>query len=471
MGESALIDKESGRIFWEGGSTSTIHASIAPFLGDLGLRHLKGTALSVLLLFAALSFLATYIRERITGWEPTGCPMIVLLTLIKLTIVKIPKFNNWLLMTTILCYLLEASTCNTRRYLTNAISSPDGVEEYIERLRNENPIVTWKVRCFHYERRWLAFLVAPQLLFRNPDMSGDADGNGDRTLGVTPSGLLTKKVVTHHAEATYTFNQCHDNTIAGVWKRAELSNSILAPFTKISLRKLLVLPNQKARLDYFQQQATFVTAQGQADEFAEFSTNIQVKGFKPRLLAVRSIDGIPSAKLFRHSLFWIFTCLGMSVPFRIWFARHCDMLRVTVAKETSPDKVSSTTPKSNSGWFKWNTAVDATSDEMPPSETFRRMMQELSLYGTDDKDTNEIVEVITAASALAAAAATNETTLPSTLTSLEAGEGGGGEGWNNSTICFIEKDVSGVLNETMSSVPMTENQDVATNVTTVPTVD
>ena len=53
MGESALIDKESGRIFWEGGSTSTIHASIAPFLGDLGLRHLKGTALSVLLLFAA----------------------------------------------------------------------------------------------------------------------------------------------------------------------------------------------------------------------------------------------------------------------------------------------------------------------------------------------------------------------------------------------------------------------------------
>lgn len=466
MGESALIDKESGRIFWEGGSTSTIHASIAPFLGDLGLRHLKGTALSVLLLFAALSLLARYLRGRIAGCEPTGWPMIVLLAVIRLTILKVPKFDNWFLMTTLVCYLLEASTCNTRRYLTNAISSPDGVEEYIERLRNENPIVTWKVRCFHYERRWLAFLLAPQLLFRNSDMSGDQDG--DRSLGVAPSGLLTKKVVTHHAEATYKFNQCHDNTIAGVWKRAELSNSMLAPFTKISLRKLLVLPNQKARLDYFQQQATFVTAQGQADEFAEFSTNIQVKGFKPRLLAVRSKEGSSSAKLFRPYLFWIFTCLGMSVPFRIWFARHCDMLRVTVAKETSPDKVSPSTSKSSSGWFKWSTSVDTSNDEVSPSKTFRRMMQELSLYGIDDNQTNEMVEVITAASALvAAAAACNETVVDSTMESLEAG---GGE-WNKSAICSIENDMAGVLNETTLSVPMTENQDVATNVTTVPTID
>ena len=158
----------------------------------------------------------------------------------------------------------------------------------------------------------------------------------------------------------------------------------------------------------------------------------------------------------------------MSVPFRIWFARHCDMLRVTVAKETSPDKVSPSTSKSSSGWFKWSTSVDTSNDEVSPSKTFRRMMQELSLYGIDDNQTNEMVEVITAASALvAAAAACNETVVDSTMESLEAG---GGE-WNKSAICSIENDMAGVLNETTLSVPMTENQDVATNVTTVPTID
>ena len=404
MGESALIDKETGRIFWEGGSTSTVHASIAPFLGDLGLRHLKGTAISALLLLCVLSLVARYLRGRISGWGPTSWPLIAFHILAKLTILRVPHFDNWFLIATIAAYLLEASTCNTRRYLTNAISSPEGVEQYIESLRTENAVVTWKVRCFHYERRWLAYILAPQLIFGNPDMDTDFSETN-----VAPSGLLTKKVITHNAEANYTFHHCEDNTIAGVWKRAETSKSSLAPFTKIILTKLLVLPNTKARLDYFEQQAKFVTSQGQEDEYAEFSTNIQVNGFKPRMLAVRTMEGIPSTKLFRLHLFWIFTCLGMSVPFRVWFARHCDVLRVTVVKETSSEKAAPSSTKSSS-WFKWNTGATPTTTPATTTTTaassslsrsFRTLMEELSLYGKSNVEAMEMLEDIRAASALA----------------------------------------------------------------------
>ena len=379
MGESALIDKETGRIFWEGGSTSTIHASIAPLLGDLGIRHFKGTALSIVLWLSVVSLVARCIRGRLAGWEPTAWPVIAAIAFMRVTIVKVPTFSNWFMLGTFAFYLLEAWTCNTRRYLTNAISSPQGVEEYIERLRTETPSVTWKVRCFHYEHRWwLAFLLAPQLLFRNTESISDLSIDG-----VAPSGLLTKKVVTHCAQTNYSYTNCHDSTIAGLWKRAELSTSLQAPFTKISLSKLLVLPNSKARIDYFQQQANFVTTQGQADEYTEFSTNIQVPGFKSHLLAVRATG----EKLFRLHMFWVFTCFGLSVPFRVWFARHCDVLRVTVVKETSTlPSSSSSFGKSSKSWFKMWNAGDSTDTLLAPDETFRKMMQDLSLYGTSQSE-------------------------------------------------------------------------------------
>ena len=70
------------------------------------------------------------------------------------------------------------------------------------------------------------------------------------------------------------FSSCEDKTIAGVWRRAEATAANPAPFSKIVLSKLLILPNTKAREDYFKQQSSFVTREGR-DEYTEFSTSIQ----------------------------------------------------------------------------------------------------------------------------------------------------------------------------------------------------
>ena len=48
-------------------------------------------------------------------------------------------------------------------------------------------------------------------------------------------------------------------------------------FSKISIYKLLLFANAKTRADYFSQQSTFVSEEGQKDTFAELSTKIEGK--------------------------------------------------------------------------------------------------------------------------------------------------------------------------------------------------
>jgi hypothetical protein len=213
MGESALIDKETGRIYWEGGS-STVSASMSPVINVVGIRHLKATTLSLLLLISLFSILARHWRRRIEFWAAVGFkqqtwPLAMFYIVATWIVYRIPNFENWFITTLVALYLTEAYTCNTRRYLANAISSPDGVEEYIEYLRQQEPTVTWKVRCFHYKRRWFAAIFLPQIwkkIFRRRN-EVDEDEDANLISSLSSPSLTTKKVVTHRAEANYVYNR------------------------------------------------------------------------------------------------------------------------------------------------------------------------------------------------------------------------------------------------------------------------
>jgi hypothetical protein len=138
-----------------------------------------------------------------------------------------------------------------------------------------------------------------------------------------------------------------------------------------------VLNDRKTREDYFRQQSSFVTEHGRGDEFTEFSTDISVPFYRPRMLAVRSIEGISSPKMFRLHVFWFFTFCGLTVPYRIWFKRHCDSLRVTVVKETSVN------PPSSSYWdlaSRWMPSRATIQPHVRNDSTFRSYMKDRSLY-------------------------------------------------------------------------------------------
>lgn len=298
MAESALIDKESGRVYWEGGSSSTLSASLIPKVGELGLSHLKCTVLTSLLLLAVVSFVAHWIRQRLDSSTalkgeqtlsaaPQPLYKTIPLVLLQWTLLKTPKFNATFVLSVFFLYLLEAHTSSTRRFLANSITSPGEVEEYIENLRGEGPVVTWKVRCFHYEKPyWLSPIRTFQKLRKNfvAKLQKSTPENSDQPESsdyVVPreidniSGPLKRKVVSHQATSNYTFNSFVDDTMAGVWKRQISTSSKPAPFMKIVLSKILVLANSDARDDYFKQQSRFVTSEGMRDTFAEYTTNIE----------------------------------------------------------------------------------------------------------------------------------------------------------------------------------------------------
>jgi len=122
--------------------------------------------------------------------------------------------------------------------------------------------------------------------------------------------------------------QLHLNTI---------TNSI--PFVKITLTQLLLFANRDSFQEYSEQQRQFLASQRWRDSYMDHKTHVALKSFQPKILAVRGDYGdescggslIPSFAKVRY--FWLFTMLGLTVPYRRWFAKHCDVAEVTLTKE------------------------------------------------------------------------------------------------------------------------------------------
>lgn len=348
MAESAIIDKETGRIFWEGGST-TVSQSIAPKIKLIDVPHLRATILSLVLLYWGTEVLAGKLRG-ILPLRTNRFEYKYLLSFSR-TLLGLPKLPRWVFVSALVLYLIESWTCSTRQYLSNAV---ENVEEYLESLRQASPTVQWKIRSFHYQNR-----------IRNPFVNA--------THVPVPS-LATQKKVSHTASQVYQYKSCQDQTTAGVWRR-QLWNTVPL-FTKLILTKSIVLKDAKASNDFLKQQQRFLTTH-HGDDYAEFNTQISIDGFQPRVLAVRR----------RHcmlNLFWIFTLLGLTVPYRRWLNDRSDQVRVYLVKETSADKA---------GWF---------SNSKAP-ELYPNLLNETQRQEWYDKDHNddEEEEQLLAASLLA----------------------------------------------------------------------
>jgi len=109
-------------------------------------------------------------------------------------------------------------------------------------------------------------------------------------------------------------------------------------------------------------------------------------------------------KVFSVRYFWLFTMLGLTVPYRIRFGKHCDELRVAVVKEVTvevkPEYGSSSLSKSS--WFSsprsWLWGPDTRQDVAHDRrEKFKERMQEISLYrGAKEKSPPEPLMIIDA---------------------------------------------------------------------------
>lgn len=90
------------------------------------------------------------------------------------------------------------------------------------------------------------------------------------------------------------------------------------------------------------------------------------------MLAVRTIIGAPGTGLAKKEMFWFFTLIGLTVPYRIWFSRHCDEICVTMVKETTAAGVFPRKPLLPKLW-------SSRKDEME-EDSFIRNMKDFNFY-------------------------------------------------------------------------------------------
>lgn len=403
LGESAILDKETNRVFWQGGKQSLYRSIVGhSYLSEKeGIaRHIRATLLSCILWISCIRFLSQWLLKQTPivsrvldskgAWTSKRARdlstkiFLMFLRFILIVVSFLPKFHSGFVIIAILLYFIESYTCSTRIFLDNALNIPDQVEEHMEGLRKQQPIVKWEIRCFHYERkRWLSVLLLLNVWEWFSHHLGVGNGGELQPEKYSTPSIMRKKVVTHTSTERYKFESWEDQTVAGIWKQSQ-GTSLTAQFTKISLSKVVLFSDAKAKTDYFDQQSKFVNRWSKIDELAEFSTNIEVHGFRPKLLAIQ-----PSLGLGRHMHqfhihhFWLFTILGLTVPFRILFARHCDELRVAVVKETSSEdnKEESSFSILKPSWMtkQWfGPSISQTLEEQ--GESFRSRMEEMSLY-------------------------------------------------------------------------------------------
>lgn len=215
MGESALIDREMGRVFWEGGSSTTLVESILTAnLDRFGAEHAQAALLTAFVTVVFLGVLAGWLRQILivpssseTSSRLAKFSHVVLAN----TLFRMPRLENkWLVAVTIALYVLESYNCSTRRFLANSIDSPTEVEAYIEHLRSQEPVVTWVVRCFHHRKRRIFTLTEViQSLFRkgkSQTFTNDIPAVPS-SKKCAPSFPFTKKVVTHEATTNYRYQR------------------------------------------------------------------------------------------------------------------------------------------------------------------------------------------------------------------------------------------------------------------------
>jgi hypothetical protein len=119
MGESALIDREHGRVLWESGKSTVgrLSASVAPKLDELGVSHVKSKVLTSILVIGLAGVIVRWLQSKLQGTQAADKLLRVrfvgslLVVSAKLTVLRIPTFHPWIFISVWILYMLESYTC------------------------------------------------------------------------------------------------------------------------------------------------------------------------------------------------------------------------------------------------------------------------------------------------------------------------------------------------------------------------
>ena len=241
-------------------------------------------------------------RATVTHIKATVLTILVVGTLFNALIFE-PSRNAWTLFSVVLgFYYLEAYFCSTRRYISN-MSEPSKVMKQVDTVRAQAPSAWGDLECYHYRRLY---------------------HSSKRT-------LENEKIVTHRARQLFRFKNWRDTTSIDELIGC-LQYNPLRPFVKVTFVKLLAFADDDTYLSYFNQQSLFLNQERNRDFFLDTSTSLEFARFLPKMLAVRTIYNAPTG-IVRMAIYWMFTGMLLTVPYRAWFSRKCDEVTVVMKKE------------------------------------------------------------------------------------------------------------------------------------------
>ncbi|CAB9506197.1 reductase [Seminavis robusta] len=278
-----------------------------------GNYHIKATILTVLM--AAL-------------WSPMFYP-----TAIIIPPEHVPLLYTFRGIVTFL-YLLECALSSTRRYLSNSLS-PQDLQQYLKDLKEASPTIVWLMECYHYRhvRRYRS------------------SSRGRRR----SSSTHHEKVVTHRARKEFAIDRWRDATETKSLDRAVTIGEDTDPFScatnggssttcstplmsggtfvKTTLTKLFWLTNPSIGHRYLMEKELFYHQESRHDVHHEFTMKLQLQNvdYRNKILVVRT--GLSDVAFASQLWFWIASLLGLTVPYRMWFSRHCLQTSLNIVKE------------------------------------------------------------------------------------------------------------------------------------------
>lgn len=200
-------------------------------------------------------------------------------------------------------YLLNCCFSDTAKYLFNEMK-PHDVGSFLNEIMKANTSIVFNIECYHMETRHRTVT--------------ERDSNGNTH---TRTETYQEKVVTYRGSQPFVYKSCTDVT-------GQLAMEVKR-ITRLHILKEYKFANAESERRFNDQKNNFYN-NNRRDVHNDLSISFSIDGFRERLLVLPV--GLTPPCCFSDFWYIIWSVLGLSWFYRMWFDRVTEGKRITIMK-------------------------------------------------------------------------------------------------------------------------------------------
>ncbi|XP_053200756.1 transmembrane protein 151B-like [Panonychus citri] len=190
-------------------------------------------------------------------------------------------------------YLIECWHSSTRSQLVYSVDAKT-VDNYIQQMKESQPIIWWKAVCYHYIRRSRTLTR-----YRNGEAS-------------TTTQIYYERINTHIAGSCFSYVECGYKDVSKI-----LIDLDKHPSTRIKFTKGFAFATIEAANEFESQRNRFFHECERHDDYLEMREGLDLIGTSFQEYMISSADQSLVPWYFSHLAFWLFSFALLSWPIRI----------------------------------------------------------------------------------------------------------------------------------------------------------